>query len=82
MSATVANDLLVPISAAALRLGVSRSTVARLIEDEALQCVRQRSRRRVNPAQIDYVIRAVTSGRSGSVEGFALEWLALQQDVA
>jgi hypothetical protein len=72
--------LLQPVAAAAARLTVSKSTVVRLMDDGALVCVRQRSRRRANAGQVDYVVRAIRSGRSGSLEQFAAEWAAMQQE--
>jgi transposase len=76
--------LLLSITEAASRLMVSYSTVVRLMDasEPALACVRQRSRRKANAAQVDYVVAAIRSGRTGSVEGFAAEWLAAQKQKA
>jgi hypothetical protein len=73
--------LLISITEAARRLMVSYTTVVRLMDEDepALACVRQRSRRKANAAQVDYVVAAIRSGRTGSLEGFAAEWLAAQK---
>ena len=79
MSDQNAGGLLLSVPKAAARLMVSYSTVVRLMEAGALQCVRQRSRRKASGPQVDYVVAAIRSGRNGSLEGFAAEWLAAQQ---
>ena len=76
----MADELLLTITAAAERLKVSYSTVVRLLDDpDGLQCVRQRSRRKANSRQVAYVVAAIEAGRSGSIESFAAEWRAAQE---
>jgi excisionase family DNA binding protein len=76
VSDQTAGEVLLPVRETALRLGVSVSTVSRMIDDQTLQCVRQRRHRKTIAAQVAYILAAIAAGRSGSIEGFAAEWLA------
>ena len=74
--------LWVPISDAALRLGVHRNTVTRAIDDGDIPFITFRGTRRIAAALVTYVVAAINSGRSGAVEDFAAEWVAEQQQKA
>ena len=63
--------LWLPISVTARRLGFHVNTVTRAMDDGTLPFIRFRGTRRLAAGLVDYVERAVRSGRTGSVEDFA-----------
>jgi excisionase family DNA binding protein len=70
---------LLPVREVAATLGLSPMTVYRRIWNETWPSTRSGSKRLISAALIDYVMGAIDSGRSGSVEDFAAEWVAQQQ---
>jgi AraC-like DNA-binding protein len=64
------------------RLGLPVRTVARLFEDEALICVRDRGWRQAYESQVDYIAEALNACRPGSIADFAREWASQRTAVA
>lgn len=60
----------------ARRLGIGVATVGRLLNDGALDFVKQRTQRKPYRAQVEHIEAALAAGRTGSIKEFAAEWRA------
>ena len=66
----------------AARLGVSYSTASRLLDDDDLLVIRDRSWRMAYESQIAYIVAALNACRPGSIRDFATEWRVQHEQAA
>jgi predicted DNA-binding transcriptional regulator AlpA len=69
----------VTVPVAAARMGFGVNTIYRAVEDGTLPCITFRGGRQISAPLVDFIASAIRSGRSGTVEGLAAEWLAMQR---
>lgn len=62
-------------------MGISVSTVARLLNEGVLAFIRPRRQRQLYTSQVEYIAAARRAGRTGSVAEWAAEWNAARQQI-